>query len=256
MEAGASDVPVGKLIAVLAEEGDDLSSLEIPSEDEPKPKASSSKSEAKEPAKDEAKDEKAKAMKTDGYAVADQRETPTPDASPAKAHHVHPKHPQPLLPSVLFLLAQEGIEDATKIKATGKGGRLTKSDVLLHLGRLKDVRGTDTASRDHSTLINHSSKPSKGKKAASAPIEVLDGPSFRRLVLAGLSSAPARLAAAAQASSGVPLSAPKLIGFDDILKGYTPAPSPAAKLDLSLAKAPRISSGLSKNDPLRQVLEA
>lgn len=255
VEAGTSDVPVGKLIAVLAEEGDDLSSLEIPAEDEPKassskPKASSADSTDEK----EATDEKAEAMKTDGYAVGDKAETPTPDPSPAKAHHVQPKHPQPLLPSVLFLLAQEGIEDATKIKATGKGGRLTKSDVLLHLGRLKDVRGSDTASRDISLLIEHSSRPSKGKAPAS--VEVLDGPSFRRLVMAGLSSAPQRLAAAKAASSAIPLTPPTLIGFDDILSGYTPAVSPAAKLATPLSKAPLLGAGLSKSDPLRLVLEA
>ena len=49
VQAGAKDVPVGKTIALLAEEGDDISNLEVPKEDEgaPAPKQEKRAEEAK-----------------------------------------------------------------------------------------------------------------------------------------------------------------------------------------------------------------
>lgn len=259
---GTGDVPVGKLIAVLAEEGDDLATLEMPSEDEA-PKASTS--------------QPAPASKSDGAPAAEETlakggsyearsdTKPPPAHSPAKAHDVHISHAQPLFPSVQFLLAEAGISDANAIKATGKHGRLTKGDVLLHLGRLpsNDVRGTAKDAPDVSVLPEHSRRGGSKSTAAQGSLagpaadvaKPPDARSLRRMIVEGLAAAPQRLAAAKAATSPLPLHAPRTISFDDIVAGYVPAPSPVAGLDLSLGKAPRVGAGLPKSDPLRMYLE-
>jgi pyruvate/2-oxoglutarate dehydrogenase complex dihydrolipoamide acyltransferase (E2) component len=96
MEAGASKVPVGQIIAILAEEGDDLSSIEVPanlapegessSQPAPAPAPAAKKEEAKEPAKTEA-------------AAPKKEETTSSTPSHGQGHKTI-KHPKPLFPSV------------------------------------------------------------------------------------------------------------------------------------------------------------
>lgn len=81
---------MGQIIAVLAEEGDDLSSVEVPSNLAPEGEASSSASSTEKPAEAESK--------------AQSAPTPTPTPEPAsapKSHgHKNIKHSKPLFPSV------------------------------------------------------------------------------------------------------------------------------------------------------------
>ncbi|KAG0028626.1 hypothetical protein BGZ81_004558 [Podila clonocystis] len=105
-----SKVTVNETIALLAEEGDDLSKIEIPK-----------KTEAKAPAP--AKEEK--------------KETP----APKKEAHVPQTADTPssklVSPAVAHLLLKHHITDVTKIPSTGPKGRVLKGDVLAFLGLIK-----------------------------------------------------------------------------------------------------------------------
>lgn len=100
VQDGSSKIPVGQIIAILAEEGDDLSSIEVPKDLGPEgsstPSASTSESEKKEeaaPKKEESKKEQ-------------KASTPEPTAASdgnGNGHghgHKEVKHPKPLFPSV------------------------------------------------------------------------------------------------------------------------------------------------------------
>ncbi|KAH8554733.1 hypothetical protein BGW37DRAFT_480853 [Umbelopsis sp. PMI_123] len=107
-------VPVNTTIALLAEEGDDISNIQIPS-DEPKEAA---------PA-----EEKAEEAPTPAAAAP-----PTP-SEPIEHHDFDTsKLKKPLSPAVLSLLLKYGVKDVSSIKPTGPGGRLLKGDILGHLG--------------------------------------------------------------------------------------------------------------------------
>lgn len=130
---GAAGVPVGKLIAILAEEGDDLSSIEIPSEESTASSAASASSSTP--------------------ATPSDAPTPspaTPSATPSAVHSSsHPHHDKPLLPSVLRLLVLNNIDDANVIKGTGHHGVLTKGDVLAYLGKISNPRGSLPEDKPH-----------------------------------------------------------------------------------------------------------
>lgn len=100
-QAGSSKIPVGQIIAVLAEEGEDLASLEIPKDLSP-PGASESAPEAPK-AKEEKQAEEPKQEK---------RVEAKPESASAPAggsHHGHKeiKHSKPIFPSVsrLYVLS-------------------------------------------------------------------------------------------------------------------------------------------------------
>lgn len=120
MQDGSKNIPVGKVIALLAEEGDDISKLEAPREE------SSSTPKAIAPKKEE------QAQPTQ----------PVQSSSSQATHDVQIHHSHPLFPSVSRLLIENGIEDADKIKGTGVRGMLTKGDVLSFLGRASTPLGT------------------------------------------------------------------------------------------------------------------
>ncbi|KAG0360149.1 hypothetical protein BG005_011380 [Podila minutissima] len=105
-----SKVTVNETIALLAEEGDDLSKIEIPKKTEAKA--------APAPAKEE-------------------KETP----APKKEAHVPQTADTPssklLSPAVAHLLLKHHITDITKIPSTGPKGRVLKGDVLAFLGLIK-----------------------------------------------------------------------------------------------------------------------
>ncbi|KAL1625140.1 pyridoxine biosynthesis protein [Neofusicoccum ribis] len=118
---GSKAVKVGQRIGVLAEPGDDLSSLEIPAEDNvqqrPAAPKESTPSEAPKPS------------------------TPTKASAPSAAPPGQAvKQTYPLYPSVLSALRANGLtkEDADKIPATGPSGRLLKGDVLAYAGKLSE----------------------------------------------------------------------------------------------------------------------
>lgn len=122
-------VPVNTTIALLAEEGDDISNIEIPA-DEPKEAA---------PVQ-----EKSEESSSTPAAAA-----PTP-SEPIDHHDIDTsKLKKPLSPAVLSLLLKHGVKDVSSIKPTGPNGRLLKGDVLGHLG-----------------LINYKAPPPFAKTAA------------------------------------------------------------------------------------------
>lgn len=125
--AGTAGIPVGQTIALLAEEGDDISNLEFPP-----PSSSDSSSSSASP--------------TEPEVSTPESDAPTPSpmtpTNHASATHAHPTHSKPLLPSVLRQLALAGISDTKDIKATGKHGTLTKGDVLAYLGKISNPYGS------------------------------------------------------------------------------------------------------------------
>ncbi|KAL6403972.1 pyruvate dehydrogenase E2 component (dihydrolipoamide acetyltransferase) [Ilyonectria robusta] len=111
---GSKAVQVGSRIAVIAEAGDDVNSVEIPAAPVGAPKET--------PAAPSASESKPTETKT----------APKPVANGTYEHNY------PLLPSVGHLIKEKGIskDDVTKIKGTGPNGRLLKGDVLAYLGSI------------------------------------------------------------------------------------------------------------------------
>ena len=108
-------MPVGKLIAVLVEEGDDPSNIEIPAET-------------------------TSAAPTALRSEPAQPPSPSPSARKGPTEHVHPDGP--VFPSVLRLLHELQVSNSSKIKGTGVRGMITKGDVLAFLGKASTPTGT------------------------------------------------------------------------------------------------------------------
>jgi len=136
---GTKGVQVGQRIAVMAEAGDDLSSLEIPQEDTAARPGESQKDKASP------QDQTAGSMdKTENSSSAAKAPLSTrPQASTAAEDHSTTKGEArtqiyPLYPSVEHLLHENGLsdQDIDKIPASGPSGRLLKGDVLAYLGHI------------------------------------------------------------------------------------------------------------------------
>jgi pyruvate/2-oxoglutarate dehydrogenase complex dihydrolipoamide acyltransferase (E2) component len=108
----------------LAEEGDDISNLEIPKDEEVAKPA--------EPTKPLHSEKQSDAPPTSSPA--------SPNTSKKHTSHIHVEGP--VFPSVLRLLNEAGVEDYKKIKGTGVRGMLTKGDVLAFLGKASGPTGT------------------------------------------------------------------------------------------------------------------
>ncbi len=132
---GAKGIKVGSRIGVIAEPGDDLSSLEIPPEESsapPPPKealkpAPEEKSEAP-PAPEPSKSTDAPAKKQSG---------------PAK------EQTYPLLPSVEHLIHEHGLDSSAidKMTPSGPNNRLLKGDVLAYLGSISSSYPTELSAK-------------------------------------------------------------------------------------------------------------
>lgn len=85
VQAGAQKIPVGQIIAVLAEEGDDLSSITIPENAAPAPASEQPKQQPKQEAEQKSAEQKA-------------REQPRDERT--SREHKEIKHSKPLFPSV------------------------------------------------------------------------------------------------------------------------------------------------------------
>jgi pyruvate/2-oxoglutarate dehydrogenase complex dihydrolipoamide acyltransferase (E2) component len=176
---GSKAVQVGTRIAVTAEPGDDVSSLELPAEDNPTPK----KAEApKEEAKKEAKEEPQPVPKEERTSKPAPKSDAPQSTSSGKAH----KQTYPLYPSVQHLLKINGLpkEEADKIPATGPNGRLLKGDVLAYVGKIQNSYPSESADRfkklahlDLSNIKVMQKKDAPAKKSApteAAPAQALD----------------------------------------------------------------------------------
>lgn len=161
---GAKAVEVGSRIAVLAEAGDDINTLEIPADNQKSSSASSNSAPQEEGHSSSAKD------------------TETKKSAPLLSNEVH-EQKYPLMPSVETLVHQNGIskEDVSKIKPTGPAGRLLKGDVLAYLGTIGADRPAANFSMfeklSHLDLSNIKvaekkvTPPATAAKAAEVPVE-------------------------------------------------------------------------------------
>lgn len=164
MDAGAKNVPVGKTIAMLAEEGDDISTVEVPTEDaKPASKAESVPKEKKESAPETSP------SGTSGKTQKAESAPPPSSSSASSTHHEAPDLGRPLFPSVARLLIENGVtaEAAKSIKGTGMRGMLTKGDVLSFLGKASGPMGTYKAGKEG--VAAQGRVPTAGTKQASSP---------------------------------------------------------------------------------------
>ena len=225
---GSKNVPVGKTIALLAEEGDDISNLDVPEEttspgpqkgDKPSPPAS---------------------------------ETSPPLATPvstaqSKSEHLHklPVHNRPLFPSVQRLVLENHLstDDLKKISGTGVRGMLTKGDILAHIGRASSPWGTSKSPKDEQEPLDSVSKPApekvrilcEGEHSGSHSFssKVFDAETVRHIIVAGLRKAGSSSSTSKLISKWInrspsivlmPLLAP--VTFSDIIDDYLPQSNP------------------------------
>ena len=163
----SKQVQVGTRIAVTAEPGDDLSSLEIPEEDAAPNKAEAPKEQPKKESEPVPKEERTSAP---------------PQKSEKKASSGEvTKQTYPLYPSVEHLLKTNGLSkaDADKIPASGPGGRLLKGDVLAYVGKIQESYPSELADRfkklSHLDLSNIKVMPKK-ETPAKKPAAVVEAP--------------------------------------------------------------------------------
>ncbi|RDL40483.1 Single hybrid motif [Venustampulla echinocandica] len=171
---GAKGIKVGARIGVLAEPGDDISSLEIPAEDNgdaPAPKEEASKP----------------AQETKPQAEAPPTSKPSSPASgnrPAKsASKPAAKQTYPLLPSVQHLIHEKGLSEADidKMTPTGPNNRLLKGDVLAYLGSISPSYPTELSEKilklshlDLSNIKLAPPAPAPTKKSEPMPEPVIE----------------------------------------------------------------------------------
>jgi len=112
---------------MLAEEGDDVSNVEVPAEEEASPPKSSEKP--------------AESSSSSSTPPSEPKESSVEKSTESK--HA-PQLSKPLMPSVSRLLAEYNVsaKDAESINGTGIRGMLTKGDVLAHLGKAQSPTGT------------------------------------------------------------------------------------------------------------------
>ncbi|KAF7796913.1 hypothetical protein EIP86_008098 [Pleurotus ostreatoroseus] len=213
---GTKNVPVGKVIALLAEEGDDISNLEAPKE-EAKP-AQSTSSGGQTPPPSSVPDK------------ASASPSVPPTRPPSDSSATHESSDRPLFPSVLRLLQENNIKSAD-IKGTGVRGMITKGDVLTYLGKASGPLGSFQAALDQEAQKAKDEK-TVTKKPEAPP--VLDGPAVRRLIVANMLEASQRK----PAPGPVPT-------FDDIIADYLPsAPKPSTTTTPAPKPQSEVSDGL------------
>lgn len=151
---GTKGVQVGKVIALLAEEGDDISNLEAPKEEAtPSPK------------------EAEKSASSSAPPASEPLFTPSEPIQATGAHsHALPEHARPLFPSVHRLLLEHNVTKVGDIKGTGVRGMLTKGDVLAFLGRASGPLGTFRPSISPIEEANQVRSKTPSQPAAAAPV--------------------------------------------------------------------------------------
>lgn len=217
VQDGAKDVNVGKIIAMLAEEGDDISSVEVPQEDA-SPSTSSSADEQPKSSDKESKTTPSETSSKSNPQSSSQTGASTGAAAPSSPGSstsnagTHASFKGPLFPSVQRLIAENHIEEAeSKIKGTGIRGMITKGDVLAFLGQAKSPTGTFKEPQGGIAVLGPKQanpKGSAGGGAASSEVsstllqqcnnvrplttsastQPLSGDALRSLILAGLAA--------------------------------------------------------------------
>jgi len=171
---GAKGIQVGTRIGVLAEPGDDLSSLEIPAEESAP--APSPKEEASKPDPATTSESQAEAPPSSKPSSSASADTPTKSTSGKPA-----KQTYPLLPSVEHLMHENGLSasDIDKMTPSGPNNRLLKGDVLAYLGSIKSSYPAELSSKiaklSHLDLSNIKlAPPPSAPKAAAPPTPVAE----------------------------------------------------------------------------------
>ncbi|WVO14520.1 hypothetical protein L204_102155 [Cryptococcus depauperatus] len=180
VQAGAQKIPVGQIIAVLAEQGDDLSAIEIPKD--------TLASQPSQPSSPVAKPESRSIQKEEQKA----REQPRDERKPHE--HKEINHPKPLFPSVSRLLQESNLcsDEIYKLKGTGRHGMLTKGDVLLALGKVENAYASaEKLNLDVMGPSGRRASENKMTEPKTEPVKevVLDGPALRRLIVGGMTKA-------------------------------------------------------------------
>lgn len=130
---GSKGVKVGTRIAVLAEPGDDISTLEISAEE---PTPVSSEADNVKGGKDASYESSGVEKEIKGTPQNKRAAKDKPKTSPTGPGQ-NPKYP--LYPSVIALVHENHLsdDDVAKIPATGPNNRLLKGDILAHLGTIE-----------------------------------------------------------------------------------------------------------------------
>ena len=136
---GTKSIKVGTRIAVIAEPGDDLQSLEIPPDESPtasSPGESGTEAASQQGSTSRPEEESAK--------PADKTSRTTTSSADSSSEQKYP-----LYPSVQALLHEVGLseQDVPKIPASGPNGRLLKGDVLSFSGKIEKSYSTDQSNR-------------------------------------------------------------------------------------------------------------
>lgn len=158
---GTKGIKVGSRIGVIAEPGDDLSSLEIPAEE----------SSAPPPPKEASKPAPEKKLEAPP-APEPSKSTDTPAKKPSGPAK---KQTYPLLPSVEHLIHEHGLDSSAidKMTPSGPNNRLLKGDVLAYLGSISSSYPTELSAKidklSHLDLSNIKlAAPASAPKAAKA----------------------------------------------------------------------------------------
>lgn len=165
---GAKDIQVGDSIAVIAEPGDDVKTIELP-----KPVSSEGGAPKQDTPEEQPKEKKQETKQETKKETPKPAQTQAPSVS-SDGGYAAPANPtQTLLPSVSSLLVANGIskEDAfAKISATGPHGRLLKGDILAFVGKVPQGSPAAIAEeinkRSHLDLSNI--KPAKNDAGATS----------------------------------------------------------------------------------------
>ncbi|KAJ7491207.1 pyruvate dehydrogenase X component [Mycena latifolia] len=203
---GSKNIVVGKIIALLAEEGDDISNLQPPQE-------------ATSPRRQQQPES------TPSPAPAPPAQQSQPPPPPAVSQHAHsstpPSHSRPLFPSVHRLLMEHGIAKPSEIKGTGVRGMLTKGDVLTFLGKASGPMGT----------YKETPPPAVQAQPKKEEYKPLDGQALRRLIVSTMlqDSIKAR---------NPPADSLAHADFDSIVADYLPPTSAAPKPKVSPTQSP------------------
>ena len=169
VQDGTKSVQVGTRIAILAEEGDDISSLEIPADDS-KPISKPAENVKKAEEEGESKQE------TKAAPIPDPIGTPSNPRPSRSAPASSPSGPgqntkYPFYPSVIALIHENHLSDSdvAKIPATGPQNRMLKGDVLAYLGSIASDYSAQQSERiehmSHLDLSNIKIMPQAEKPA-------------------------------------------------------------------------------------------
>lgn len=172
-EDGSKGVKVGTRIAVLAEAGDDLSTLKIPED------TSAAVESPVDNVKKAAEEQKTSAPAPKGTPENKRPDRERPNISPTGSGQ---NKKYPLYPAVQSLILANNIseQDVFKIPASGPNGRLLKGDVLAYLGNIEGDYSKKQSDRiaELGKLDLSNIKLAESKAPAGAPAGETTGPAL------------------------------------------------------------------------------